>query len=143
MACGVGRLHPFLRELGIEVFGLDRNKIFIQEAINRTKNEGNYYIADMRDFSLRQKFDVILLWSTALPIKKELKEILTLSNKHLRKKGLLILDVPNVRTNFKGRIKHVTKRSSYKDFVYLQSEAKSVKNDRAECFELTGIACRT
>jgi SAM-dependent methyltransferase len=98
VACGNGRLHPYLRKFGFKVFGIDCSKELIKEAQREfPKYSQNYKQADMRNFDLKKKFDVALSWFTSFGYFKDKENILVLKNinKHLREKGLLLLDIPN------------------------------------------------
>lgn len=98
VCCGNGRLHPFLREFGLEVFGVDKSKELLQEAKRRNPQfKNNYWLADVRNFKLNKKFDVALSWFTSFGYyddKTNLQILKNISN-HLRKRGLFILDIPN------------------------------------------------
>ena len=103
VACGNGRLHPYLRKFGFEVFGIDSSKELIKEVQRKfPKYSQNYKQADMRNFDLKKKFDIALSWFTSFGYFEDKENLIVLknTNKHLREKGLLLLDIPNasVRT---------------------------------------------
>ena len=95
VACGNGRLHKFLRNYGFEVYGIDINEYLISLA--KRENEGfedYYFIADMRDFDLKRKFDVCISWFSSFGYfddKDNLKVLRNISN-HLRTNGIFILE---------------------------------------------------
>ncbi len=97
VGCGNGRIHPYLREFGYEVWGIDVNKELMELAKKRNKGYEKYYIvADMRNFSLNREFDIILCWFTTFGYFSDKENIRVLENfyKHCRRKGILILDIP-------------------------------------------------
>jgi SAM-dependent methyltransferase len=98
VACGNGRLHPFLRKKGFEVFGIDSSKELIEEARKKyPKFYDCYYQAEMRKFDLKRKFDVALSWFTSFGYFGDKENLRALKNisKHLRKNSLFLLDIPN------------------------------------------------
>jgi len=104
VACGNGRLHPFLRKFGFEVFGVDSSQELIEEARRRFPNYAkNYIIADMRKFDLKREFDVALSWFTSFGYFEDKENLIVFknTNKHLREKGLLLLDIPNAPVRMK------------------------------------------
>jgi SAM-dependent methyltransferase len=104
VACGNGRLHPFLRKFGFEVFGVDSSQELIEEVRRKfPKYAKNYIIADMRKFDLKREFDVALSWFTSFGYFEDKENLIVLKNinKHLREKGLLLLDIPNAPVRMK------------------------------------------
>jgi len=98
VACGNGRLHPFLRKFGLEVFGIDKSRELIEEARRKfPKFSDCYKQSDMRKFELKREFDIALSWFTSFGYFEDRDNVNVLKNinKHLRKKGLLLLDIPN------------------------------------------------
>jgi SAM-dependent methyltransferase len=96
--CGNGRLHPFLRKSGFEVFGIDSSNELIEHAKKRfPKFKNSYKTADMRNFALDRSFDVALSWFTSFGYFGEAENLRILKriNAGLRKNGLLLLDIPN------------------------------------------------
>lgn len=97
VACGNGRLHKYLRELGYEVWGIDINDELLEKAKQKNKGFESYYIkADMRDFDLKREFDVVLSWFTSFGYFSDEENLKVLQNfkKHLRSDGILISDIP-------------------------------------------------
>lgn len=98
VACGNGRLHPFLRKAGFDVYGIDNSKELIKEAKRKYKKFADkYFIADMRNFELDKKFDVALSWFTSFGYFNDKGNFIVLKNinKHLKNNGILLLDIPN------------------------------------------------
>ncbi|HEU4719036.1 MAG TPA: methyltransferase domain-containing protein [Bacteroidia bacterium] len=93
IACGTAEHHRFLREQ-FSMDGIDLNETFIETA--RKKNrEGNYSVADMKDFTTGKKYDaVICLFSSIgyLHDAGELRAAVTWFARHLDKNGLLIIE---------------------------------------------------
>jgi len=128
VACGNGRLHPYLRKFGFKVFGIDSSKELIKEAQRKfPKYSQNYKQADMRNFDLKKKFDVALSWFTSFGYFKDKENILVLKNinKHLREKGLLLLEIPNAPV----RVKEI---QLHPDFVLKQGIFLEIINNKIE-----------
>jgi len=128
VACGNGRLHPYLRKFGFEVFGIDSSKELIKEAQRKfPKYSQNYKQADMRNFDLKKKFDIALSWFTSFGYFKDKENILVLKNinKHLREKGLLLLEIPNAPV----RVKEI---QLHPDFVLKQGIFLEIINNKIE-----------
>jgi len=128
VACGNGRLHPYLRKFGFKVFGIDSSKELIKEARRKfPKYSQNYKQADMRNFDLKKKFDIALSWFTSFGYFKDKENILVLKNinKHLREKGLLLLEIPNAPV----RVKEI---QLHPDFVLKQGIFLEIINNKIE-----------
>jgi SAM-dependent methyltransferase len=99
VACGNGRLHPFLRRAGFDVTGIDNSKELIEEVKKSfPKFKDFYHLGDMRNFNLNKKFDVVLSWFTSFGyFESDRVNLKVLKNiaKHLRKNGIFLLDIPN------------------------------------------------
>jgi SAM-dependent methyltransferase len=57
----------------------------------------------MRKFDLKREFDVALSWFTSFGYFEDKENLIVLKNinKHLREKGLLLLDIPNASVRMK------------------------------------------
>ena len=96
--CGNGRLHEFLRNYGYGVYGTDINEELIEQArISSSDHADSYFVGDLRNFDLNKKFDAYLSWYNSLGYFDEKGNIAVLNNaaKHLKKNGIIILDIPN------------------------------------------------
>ncbi len=63
VGCATGSLSVLLGQSGANVVGIDINPRFVDAA--RVKNpRGKYFVADMRDFRLSKKFDLIICLGT-------------------------------------------------------------------------------
>ncbi|BCU67909.1 hypothetical protein HS7_13460 [Sulfolobales archaeon HS-7] len=94
--CEYGRHHAFLWDLGYQVYGVDSSSDLIDKAKN--KNNGNYYVGDMRSFRLKEEVDVVLNWFTSFGFFDDQGNAQTLKNfyDNLRAKGLSFLKWPTV-----------------------------------------------
>ncbi len=93
--CGTGRLHPYLRKEGFEVYGIDVNESFIREAKEKFPEYANYYkVGDMRELNEKERYDVVLNWFTSFSYFDDETNLKVLENFYnaLRKGGILILD---------------------------------------------------
>lgn len=93
VGCGTSEHHKYLKDV-YQIDGIDLNEKFIQ--IAQAKNEhGTYTLADMRNFRLNKKYDVIICLFSSIGYLKRLEEItLTLKNfgAHLNPRGLLMIE---------------------------------------------------
>jgi ubiquinone/menaquinone biosynthesis C-methylase UbiE len=93
VACGTGEHHRFLAN-EFEITGLDLNAAFIE--IARRKNPGaTYHVADMTDFSLGRKFDVITSLFSAIGYVQTLERVvatLKCFERHLAPGGVILLE---------------------------------------------------
>jgi 2-polyprenyl-3-methyl-5-hydroxy-6-metoxy-1,4-benzoquinol methylase len=134
VACGNGRLHPFLRRAGFDVYGIDNSKELIEEAKRKYKKFADkYFVADMRNFELDKKFDVALSWFTSFGYFNDKENFVVLKNinKHLNNKGILLLDIPNRIVKFDEiqRVKsYVLTTQKFFEIVFKQMGEKRKRN---------------
>ena len=98
VACGTGELMKRLKKFGFNVAGLDLNKEMIK--IAKKKLKAKFYIADMKSFSLDEKFDVIACVFTSMNYnlnKTELENTLKNFYEHLKQGGIVVFDIPPKR----------------------------------------------
>ena len=132
VACGNGRLHPFLRKSGFRMFGLDNSSELIGVARKKSRRSSkNYFLCDMRNFKIKKKFDVILSWFTSFGYFNDstnLKILINMRN-HLAEGGLLLIDLPNKKSKlFKTRI------YSQRCGKYLERVSMSVEKSKGQTF---------
>jgi SAM-dependent methyltransferase len=134
VACGNGRLHPFLRKKDFKVFGIDNSKELLEAAIKKfPKYSKNYWLLDMRDFDLKRKFDIVLSWFTSFGYYNDAVNLKILKNmkKHLRKNGLFLMDIPNKKSkSFQKRIREYTQ--SYDNYV--EKDFSKIENQNNQTF---------
>lgn len=95
VACGTGELLRRLKKLGFNVAGLDLSNEMIK--IAKKKIKANFYVADMKDFSLGKNFDVIVCAFTSMNYnlnRKELENTLKNFYTHLKQGGITVFDMP-------------------------------------------------
>lgn len=95
IASGTGRLAEPLINAGYNYTGLDLSSIFI-DYTHKKYTQGNFVCGDMRNFSLGQKFDLIILpFNSFLHLlnEKDMKSCLESIKKHLSSNGSFILDI--------------------------------------------------
>lgn len=93
VACGTGEHDRYLAEV-YRVDGLDLNPDFIRVAEGKNP-AGKYYCADMTDFQLEQRYDVLLcLFSSIGYVKtvEKLVETLTCFRRHLNPGGVILVE---------------------------------------------------
>ena len=99
VACGTGRHAIELRKAGFQVMGVDLEPGMIAYAKRRSKAVGadvEYKVQDMRKLNVKKKFDAVIILYTAfsyLTSNDDVLKALNGINKHLKKNGILIVDV--------------------------------------------------
>jgi len=101
IGCGTGRIMLPALKRGYKIEGLDGSKSMlkkIKEKAQEQKLEAKTYFADMKDFKLNKKYDLIIVPFRAflhlLNIANQKKALLNF-HKHLKKNGRLILNFFN------------------------------------------------
>lgn len=93
VACGTAEHHKYLKDR-FSLTGLDINPGFIKIAKRKIFSD-DFYIGDMRDFHLDQKFEVILCLFSSIAYVEDFEELLsTLQSfkRHLSDDGLIIIE---------------------------------------------------
>ncbi len=97
VGCATGSLCALLRRRGLRTVGIDINEVFVDAA--RAKDpDGRYVVGDMRSFSLRKKFDVVICLGTTFAYNLTNNDVLATLGRfhhHLKVGGLLLIDVLN------------------------------------------------
>ena len=98
LGCGKGRHSKTLSKFFTALDGIDISKKNIAFAkSNKSKNQ-NFYLSDMRDFKMSNSYGYIFNLFTSFGYFDEISEnikVLENCNKHLKNKGLLIIDFLN------------------------------------------------
>ncbi|MBL7792784.1 MAG: class I SAM-dependent methyltransferase [Saprospiraceae bacterium] len=110
IGCGTAEHHKYLKN-AFQIDGLDINGDFIQSA--KAKNQsGTYHLADMTDFNLNKKYDIITcLFSSIGYVKtfENLTSALKCFNTHLHDNGLAIVEPWLTPDNwYKGKLHMLT-----------------------------------
>ena len=108
IACGSGRMTlPILNKYpNISLTGLDYSQEMLDLLKNKTRNQyPNLRIknADMRNFDLEEKYDVIIIASNSLnhiETYDDLEMVLSKVGEHLKKDGYLLIDILNPNPKF-------------------------------------------
>ncbi|MFH1729846.1 MAG: class I SAM-dependent methyltransferase [Pseudomonadota bacterium] len=112
LGCGTGRLGIPLSETGFDYVGLDNSIEFIKSAKIKAQNlkkSPKFYIKNMCNFKLNQKFHTIIMPFNAffhLMTDKELKACLNTVKKHMFHSSYFIVDVLNFDMSFFCRDKN-------------------------------------
>jgi SAM-dependent methyltransferase len=99
MGCGTGGHAFLLAEKGYEVTGIDRSEGMLsiaKEKAKKTKKMVNFLKADIRDFDLNKKFDVVITMFAVMGYQtsnNEFEATLASVHRHLNSGGLYIFDV--------------------------------------------------
>ena len=134
LGCGSGEHDRLLAAKGYYVDGLDISENMIKIAIKKSKNIKNitYTISDMRNFNLNKKYDAIICMLANfqyLISKKDVNSFLDSIFKHLKKKGILILDVYNKEVYKDYSPKTFVERRVGNDILHKLSERIFLKDD--------------
>lgn len=93
VACGTAE-HAYFLKNDFRIDGIDLNSEFVE--IAKSKNsEGSYYTADMTDFHLDKKYDVITCLFSSIGYVKTLDNVIkTLKNfkEHLKEDGIILIE---------------------------------------------------
>lgn len=98
LACGKGRHATFLNSLGFNVMGVDLSKASIISAKKAENNKLKFFVHDMREPIIDQKFDFVLNLFTSIGyFDDENDNIKMLQSVHsyLNKNGILVIDFLN------------------------------------------------
>ncbi|MEM4359631.1 MAG: methyltransferase domain-containing protein [Candidatus Bilamarchaeaceae archaeon] len=101
VGCGTGRVLLELLKKGIDIEGIDISKEMLRILKNKAKIRGlspHVYYADMRDFSLKRRYGMIIIpYRTFLHLSTDVDRLATLKNiyKHLLPGGKVIIHVYN------------------------------------------------
>lgn len=93
IACGTAEHDRYLSSL-YRVDGLDINSEFIEIA-SRKNPDGEYFCADMTDFSVSRKYDIILCLFSSIGYLKTINNVrkaLRCFKNHLKEDGIIILE---------------------------------------------------
>jgi len=134
VACGNGRIHPFLRNKGFKIFGIDNSNELLDTVKEKfPKYSKNYWKTDMRNFDLKRKFDIVLSWFTSFGYFNDNVNLKVLKNmkKHLRKNGLLMMDIPNKNSKMFKK-----KRRTYTETYgnYVEKVFNKIENQNNQTF---------
>ena len=97
LGCGTGLHEKEFSKRGYEITGLDLSEEMIELAKKRNP-KSKFFVGDMSNFYLNEKFDAIISMFSAMGYLTENKQIegfFSSIKEHLNQKGLLILDVWN------------------------------------------------
>lgn len=101
LACGKGRHAIYLHHKGFNVTGLDLSEESIKQAME-SANEGLiFHTADMRTFSLNEKFDAVFNLFTSFGYfdqKSENVQVIQRIHAHLNDDGIFVMDYFNPAT---------------------------------------------
>lgn len=95
LCCGTGSLLPFVLDAGFSAVGLDISLHQLRHARNNAPG-ARLIKADVRDFSLSEKFDVVTCIFDSLnylTTKRDLARALRCARRHLGDRGLLLFDM--------------------------------------------------
>jgi SAM-dependent methyltransferase len=93
VACGTAEHALYLKQ-DFEIDGIDLNAEFVE--IAKSKNpEGNFFVADMTDFKLDQKYDVITCLFSSIGYVKTIDNVVKTLNRfkaHLNDGGIILVE---------------------------------------------------
>lgn len=135
--CGVGRHHRYLREYGLDVYGLDVEEELIKICLDNYGEYGDHYsVMDMRNISYWEEFDVVLNWYTSFGYFGDEENAKVLKNFYnaLTRKGILILDYPSYWSSMLGASMHGDK---YMEINMLREIEKHRFHFKAKLYEIS------
>ncbi len=128
ITCGTGEHDKYLAGY-FHVDGLDINTHFLE--IARKKNpKGNYYQGNMIDFDLKKQYDILICLYGGIGYtknNKNLKKTLQCFDKHLKNKGLIIINPWYTPMQWKPGIRTV--KESIQNNVYLRMSHGKANGD--------------
>jgi SAM-dependent methyltransferase len=91
LGCGAGDpIAKFFIEKGYSLTGIDGSKKMIELSQKRFPGQ-NFFIADMRDLKLDQKFDAIIAWDSFFHLNKdEQRSMFSVFKSHIKPRGFLV-----------------------------------------------------
>ncbi len=126
MACGEGTFVLEAKELGFDVWGIDKSEEMIEIARGKAEREGvdsRFLQADMRSLSLDRKFDLVTSWFDSVNYlldQSDLRQTFESVHGLLREEGFFVFDVNTI----------------YGLRVQWQEESCYVHRDDSEVFEV-------
>lgn len=96
VACWTWSVAAEIQKKGYNVTGLDISQKMLDQAKNNMKKWSELILADMTDFDLGKKYDVILCnYNSICHLLKwqDWQDFFTMANKHLEKNWLLVFDI--------------------------------------------------
>ena len=99
MFCGCGRHDSCLNSYGFQIDGVDISKEQIRHAIENNSPQNHYYVRDIRDFEIKEKFydASICMWTSFnyLSDEVDMRGFIAKVAMGLKHRGILILDTKN------------------------------------------------
>jgi len=141
IGCGTGRVTLPILENGINIYGIDKSLVMIEELIKKTKiaktkATPHLFVDDMKTFDLKRHFSLIICpFNTFLTLlsNDERQAFLTNVYYHLKKGGLFVFDVLDSNTNYlvptkKWRLEKINKYpNGYLSKRYFLNKNKNMK----------------
>ncbi len=136
LACGTGTLATMLKLNGYEVVGLDLSESIIEIANEKRKINHldiPFYVMDMTNFRLDQKFDVITCFFDSvnfLSDKKQIANLFECVHKHLNTGGYFIFDVfsKEMLKEYEDNELHVDYETFYIDWITKKTSPNTLKH---------------
>ena len=131
LACGTGVMEPTWAEQGLSVLGIDQSEEMIREALRKTERfeDVEFRVGDMRNFNLKQRFDLITCLYDSLNYLTEPSDVQLFFDcvkAHLQPGGAFIFDVAteaNILENFTS----TTYAENLEDFAYIWENGYNLK----------------
>ena len=100
IGCGTGTHLNALENLGYKITGIDKSEYMVN--LSKEKVKSNIYQMDILDYKLDEKYDAIIAMHSVfnhLKSYEEFEQAFSNSLDHLNKKGIMIIDLDNRRSN--------------------------------------------
>ena len=127
--CGSGNHSKILNDLGFDIEGFDISCEMVEIAKNKV--EGNFFVSDLLEVKLEQKYDLIISFFAVfnhLKNYKEFEKSLFNLKKGLNEKGTIIIDLHNPQKNGKkiDKVDNATRIMKWKKCNLLNREYSKI-----------------
>ena len=140
IGCGAGFSIDYLKGKFINYLGVDYSQNLINYAIKHNSNNGvNFECVNIKEFSSKNKFDVILMIGVLHHIPEPEKVIISLQ-KYLTPRGIIITNEPQAGNPFIGFLRKIRKKI---DDNYSSDQVEFTNNEICSIFKKCGYEVKS